>query len=149
MTCAGMNHSRIRYNFSMPSNDDQIIRHALETAKEYGFQFLKLKVGDINFKATIQPEPGFIKQSEQELETNQEQNTIEIKANLVGYYKDLEQPLKIGQKVKKGELLATIMALGLKHDVQSSADGEIIEIFTHDGQPVEYNQILIEIKPDS
>ena len=54
--------------------------------------------------------------------------------------------LKVGDKVKKGQVLAIVEAMKLMNDIESDFDGEIIEILVENGQSVEYGQPLFSIR---
>ena len=54
--------------------------------------------------------------------------------------------VKIGDKVKKGQVLAIVEAMKLMNDIESDFDGEIAEIYVENGQPVEYGQPLFSIR---
>lgn len=54
--------------------------------------------------------------------------------------------VKEGDRVKKGQILCIIEAMKLMNEIESEADGEIIEIMVEDGQAVEYGQTLFLIK---
>lgn len=54
--------------------------------------------------------------------------------------------MKIGDKVKKGQVLAIVEAMKLMNDIESDFDGEIAEIYVENGQPVEYGQPLFCIR---
>ena len=54
--------------------------------------------------------------------------------------------VKIGDKVKKGQVLAIVEAMKLMNDIESDFDGEIAEIYVENGQPVEYGQPLFCIR---
>lgn len=54
--------------------------------------------------------------------------------------------VKVGQKVKKGDVLLLIEAMKLENEVNAHVDGEIIEILVSKGQNVANNEVLIRIK---
>jgi len=68
-----------------------------------------------------------------------------VTAPMVGYYR--AGTLEVGAKVKKGDIIAAVAALGLANDIEAPADGEIDEVFVEPNQPVEYGQVLARIKP--
>lgn len=76
----------------------------------------------------------------------------EIKAPMVGTYYGAPSPdsddfVKVGQKVSKGQPLCIVEAMKLMNEIESDIDGEIVKILTNDSEPVEYNQVLFQIKP--
>ena len=59
---------------------------------------------------------------------------------------DLPPYVQVGDKVKKGQVLAIVEAMKLMNEIESDFDGEIVEISAENGQPVEYGQKLFRIK---
>ena len=54
--------------------------------------------------------------------------------------------VKLGDKVKKGQVLCIVEAMKVMNEIESDLDGEVVKILADDGQPVEYNQPLFAIK---
>lgn len=54
--------------------------------------------------------------------------------------------VKVGDKVKKGDVLCIIEAMKLMNEIESEYDGEIIEIYIQDDEMVEYGKPLFRIK---
>ena len=80
-----------------------------------------------------------------------ESNGNIVKSPLVGTFyaapsEDADPFVKIGDKVKKGQVLAIVEAMKLMNDIESDFDGEIAEIYVENGQPVEYGQPLFCIR---
>lgn len=59
---------------------------------------------------------------------------------------DLPPYVQVGDKVKKGQVLAIVEAMKLMNEIESDFDGEIAEIYVENGKPVEYGQKLFRIK---
>ena len=53
--------------------------------------------------------------------------------------------VKIGDRVKKGDVLCIIEAMKLMNEICSETDGEIIDICAENEQVVEYGQTLFKI----
>ncbi|QGU94814.1 acetyl-CoA carboxylase biotin carboxyl carrier protein [Clostridium bovifaecis] len=85
-------------------------------------------------------------------EVPDEKDNIEtINSPLVGtFYKaaspDSEPYVKIGAKVRRGDIVCIVEAMKLMNEIEAALDGEIIEILVEDGEMVEYNQPLFKIK---
>lgn len=78
-------------------------------------------------------------------------NCKEIKSPIVGtFYEspspDAEAYVKVGDKVKKGDVLCIIEAMKLMNEIESDCDGEIVEILVKNESPIEYGQVLFKIK---
>jgi acetyl-CoA carboxylase biotin carboxyl carrier protein len=54
--------------------------------------------------------------------------------------------VKLGDKVKKGQVLCIVEAMKVMNEIESDMDGEVVKMLAEDGQPVEYNQPLFAIK---
>ena len=72
---------------------------------------------------------------------------LPIKANQVGYYRPAGKPLEVGLTVSKGDVVAVISALGLANDLESPVEGEVVEVLVADGEPVQFGQVLAQVKP--
>jgi acetyl-CoA carboxylase biotin carboxyl carrier protein len=58
-----------------------------------------------------------------------------------------EEPfVKVGTSVKAGQVVCVLEAMKLFNEVQTEADGEIVEILVGDGDVVEYGQPLFVIQ---
>ena len=74
-----------------------------------------------------------------------------VKSPLVGTFyaapsQDLPPYVQVGDKVKKGQVLAIVEAMKLMNEIESDFDGEVVEIYVENGQPVEYGQPLFSIR---
>ena len=54
--------------------------------------------------------------------------------------------VKVGQKVKKGDVLVLIEAMKLENEVNSPFDGEVVEVLVDKGNNVTSDQLLMKIK---
>ena len=73
-----------------------------------------------------------------------------ISAHFVGIFHAWAKPrggalVAVGDRVKVGQLVATIETLNVINEVESPVAGYVVEILVHEGQPVEYGQHLIDI----
>ena len=58
---------------------------------------------------------------------------------------DADNFVEVGDKVKKGQVLAIIEAMKLMNEIESEFDGEIAEVLVENGEAVEYGQPLFRI----
>ena len=65
-----------------------------------------------------------------------------IPSPLVGVFHPAPKAVKIGDKLKKGDVLCIVEAMKLMNEVQMTEDGEIIWIGLEDGDAVEYGQLI-------
>ncbi|SQE71629.1 Biotin carboxyl carrier protein [Staphylococcus lugdunensis] len=85
-------------------------------------------------------------------EANPKEETLQIKASMVGTFflqdsKELTQPVvQVGDKIQEGDIVGYIEAMKVMNEVTSDVSGEIVEILVDHGTNVEYDQALIQIK---
>ena len=93
-----------------------------------------------------------VKKEEPELEQSSNENIGKIvNSPMVGTFYSKPSPkaeplVKVGDKVKKGDVLCIVEAMKLMNEVESEFDGEVVEICCKDEEMVEYGQVLIKIK---
>ena len=73
-----------------------------------------------------------------------------ITAHLVGIFHAWAKPrggtlVAVGDRIKLGQLIATIESLNVINEVESNVAGHVVEILVQEGQPVEYGQPLVVI----
>lgn len=54
--------------------------------------------------------------------------------------------VKVGDKVKKGDVVCVVEAMKLENDVVSTFDGEVSEVLVAKGQAVTAKQALVKVK---
>lgn len=74
-----------------------------------------------------------------------------VKSPIVGTFYQAPSPdkppfVKVGDKVKKGDIIMIIESMKLMNEVQSEFDGTVTKILVGDGQPVEFDQPIMIIK---
>src|SRR5262249_47809109 len=74
-----------------------------------------------------------------------------VKSPIVGTFYRSSEPgaqsfVEIGASVKKGQVLCIIEAMKLMNEIDSEYDGEIVNIYVENGQPVQYGERLFAIK---
>lgn len=73
-----------------------------------------------------------------------------IKSPIVGTFYSSPSPdkppfVKIGDTVKKGDVIMIIESMKLMNEVQSDFDGKVLDILVENGQAVEYDQPIMII----
>jgi acetyl-CoA carboxylase biotin carboxyl carrier protein len=53
---------------------------------------------------------------------------------------------EVGQKITRGKTLCIIESMKLMNEIESDVDGEILEVYPRNGQPVEYGEKLFAIR---
>ena len=112
--------------------DKKIIKKLVEALEE-----LKISLKD---KIIINDD----KQVEEEIEISK----AVVKSPIVGTAYLASEPgakpfVSIGKKIKKGETIMIVEAMKTMNHVPSSLEGIVKKICVEDGQPVEYDQVLI------
>ena len=79
-------------------------------------------------------------------------NFTTVKAPMIGtFYRSAgegkEPFVKVGDKVKKGDVLCIIEAMKLFNEIQSEVSGKIVKVMTDNAQAVEYDQPLFLVEP--
>lgn len=74
-----------------------------------------------------------------------------VKAPIVGTYYSASSPdapayVKVGDRVKSGQVLCIIEAMKLMNEIEAEMDGTIVEILVKNAEPVEYGQTLFMIE---
>jgi acetyl-CoA carboxylase biotin carboxyl carrier protein len=74
-----------------------------------------------------------------------------VKSPIVGTFYDASAPgadpfVRVGDKVSVGKVLCIVEAMKLMNEIESDAQGEIVQVFVKPGQPVEYGQALFAVK---
>ncbi len=85
------------------------------------------------------------------VENKIEENYRIITSPVVGTFYSKPSPsanpyVKVGQMVKKGDVLCVIEAMKLMNEIESECSGEIIEILVKDEDMVDYGKPLFKIK---
>ncbi len=81
----------------------------------------------------------------------QEENYKIIKSPMVGTFYSKPSPnvepfVKVGDHVKKGQIVCIVEAMKLMNEIESEFDGEVVEVCYKDNDMVEYGSCLIKIK---
>ena len=74
-----------------------------------------------------------------------------VKSPIVGTFYRSPEPgaasfVEVGTVVKKGQVFCIIEAMKLMNEIDSEYDGEIVNVYVENGQPVQYGERLFAIK---
>ena len=81
-----------------------------------------------------------------------DEGLLVVKSPLVGTLHRAPEPgappfVEVGSAVRKGQVLCIIEAMKLMNEIDAQHDGEVVEVFAEDRQPVQYGAPLFAIKP--
>ena len=90
-------------------------------------------------------------QTTQPIQEEPKEEYKEIKSPMVGTFyskpsPDKEEFVKVGDKVKKGQVVCIIEAMKLMNEKEAEFDGEVVEVCLNDGDAVEYGKPLFKLK---
>lgn len=76
----------------------------------------------------------------------------EVLSPMVGTFYQAPSPeadpfVREGDRIESGQTLCIIEAMKILNEIPADIQGEVVEILVGDGQPVEYNQVLLKIRP--
>ena len=77
-------------------------------------------------------------------------DVFEAKSPLVGVFYAAPSPgaepfVRVGSRVKKGDVLCIVEAMKLMNEITAEFDGEVVDICVHNGDVVEYGQTLFKL----
>ena len=77
---------------------------------------------------------------------------VVVKSPIVGTFYRASEPgaapyVEIGARVARGQVLCIIEAMKLMNEIDAEEDGEVVQIFVENGQPVQYGDPLFAIRP--
>jgi acetyl-CoA carboxylase biotin carboxyl carrier protein len=77
-------------------------------------------------------------------------NVYEVKAPMVGVFYTAPSPddepfVRIGDEVKKGDVLCILEAMKLMNEIAAEQDGRIVDICVKNGDVAEYGQVLFKL----
>ncbi|MCI9178106.1 MAG: acetyl-CoA carboxylase biotin carboxyl carrier protein [Clostridia bacterium] len=92
-----------------------------------------------------------LKQEEVKVEEIKQEECKTITSPMVGTFYSKASPssspfVKVGDKVKKGDVVCIVEAMKLMNEIESDIDGEVIEVCCKEEDIVEYGTVLFKIK---
>jgi acetyl-CoA carboxylase biotin carboxyl carrier protein len=82
-----------------------------------------------------------------------EAKLYEIKSPMVGTFYRSPAPtepafVEVGDRIRSDQTVCIIEAMKLMNEIEAEVSGQVMEILVQNGEPVEYGQILMRVKPD-
>lgn len=77
----------------------------------------------------------------------------EVTSPMVGTFYSSPGPdepafVRVGDRIRLGQTVCIIEAMKLMNELESEVVGEVVEILPRNGEPVEYGQVLMRVKPN-
>ncbi|MBW4515444.1 MAG: acetyl-CoA carboxylase biotin carboxyl carrier protein [Timaviella obliquedivisa GSE-PSE-MK23-08B] len=75
----------------------------------------------------------------------------EVTSPMVGTFYSAPGPdepafVRVGDRIRLGQTVCIIEAMKLMNELEAEVAGEVVEILTQNGEPVEYGQVLMRVK---
>ena len=132
----------------------QIVRENGLSALEVSENESKIRI-ECEQKAAVQPEAAAparqtITITPKEQDPVDFNRTREIKSPMVGVFYAASAPeaepfVKLGQKVRQGDVVCIVEAMKLMNEITAEFDGEVVDVCVHNGDVVEYGQTLFKL----
>jgi acetyl-CoA carboxylase biotin carboxyl carrier protein len=79
-------------------------------------------------------------------------NLLDITSPMVGTFYRAPAPgeasfVEIGDRIRSGQVVCILEAMKLMNELEAEVSGEVVEILVDNGEPVEYGQVLMRVKP--
>lgn len=72
---------------------------------------------------------------------------IQVVAPCVGVFRTAREPLEVGARVKRKQILGSVEALNVPNEIYAPGVGTLVAWHVQDGQGVEWGQLLLELEP--
>ncbi|MBO9404353.1 MAG: acetyl-CoA carboxylase biotin carboxyl carrier protein [Thermomicrobium sp.] len=138
------------------------VRELIEVMRAAGLQRLEVSHGDLRIvlesaalsaAATLLPPAAASPGRTAEQHTAALEQLETITAPMVGTFYAAPRPgaepfVRVGDRVEPGQVVAIIEAMKVMNEIVAERAGTIVEILVENGQPVEYGQPLMRLRPD-
>ncbi len=139
------------------------VRELVEVMRAAGLHRLEVVQGDLRIalesgapvplaveRATVPPSAPLVPAPSQ---APPEEALETIVAPMVGTFYAAPRPgaepfVRVGDHVEPGQVVAIIEAMKVMNEIVAERSGTIVEILVENGQPVEYGQPLMRLRPD-
>ena len=134
--------------------DKKLIKELVESLNEFRLTELEYQEGDKKIKVSKWAPPSVeksstnVKSNTTKAVLNNDEDGARVKSPIIGTAYLAAEPggkqfVKVGDKIKKGQTIMIVEAMKTMNHVPSSLDGTVKKICVEDGQPIEYDQVLI------
>lgn len=140
----------------------RVVRELVEVMRSAGLQRLEVVQGDLRISlesaqitstASTTTSVATTPVMTPALEAPPTEQLETITAPMVGTFYAAPRPgadpfVRIGDHVEPGQVVAIIEAMKVMNEIVAERSGTIVEILVENGQPVEYGQPLMRLRPD-
>lgn len=128
------------------------IKMKKENNKIYKQEIISGEYEKENRDNTVEEKKLDLLNNEEKTDISMGDNFIEIVSPIVGtFYEspgiDKKPYVKVGDKVKKGDIVCIVEAMKVMNEIEAEVDGEIVEVLIENEQMVQYGEALFKIKP--
>jgi acetyl-CoA carboxylase biotin carboxyl carrier protein len=97
--------------------------------------------------------PGAGSPSDAPVPPSSDNKWVAVAAPMVGTFYRAPAPdeppfVNVGDRITVGQTVCIIEAMKLMNEIEAEVSGEVMEIVVDNAEPVEYEQVLMRIKPD-
>lgn len=127
------------------------VEHLLSLLQRSDASELEVETGGWRLRARRQVAvvpPGVPEPAREPAAAPEQPASVWVRAPLVGFFQPRAQPLQVGDRVQRGEVVCLIRAMGLPNEVYSPVDGRVAEVLVEEGVPVEYGQPLYRLEEE-
>jgi acetyl-CoA carboxylase biotin carboxyl carrier protein len=79
----------------------------------------------------------------------EEEGCIWVTSPVVGVFSWGDHPIQEGDVVTEGQIVGVVESMRLINPVRAQASGTVLRVLVHNGDPVEYGQNLLVLRPDA
>jgi acetyl-CoA carboxylase biotin carboxyl carrier protein len=115
---------------------------------------LKIKVKRLPDQMSLATQGAAMMAPQQEVARSEDisDGLVIIPAPMVGtFYRapspDAKPYINVGDEIEAGEVICVIEAMKLMNEITADVNGEVVGIMVEDGQPVEYDQPMFQVRP--
>ncbi|MBZ5536058.1 MAG: acetyl-CoA carboxylase biotin carboxyl carrier protein [Acidobacteriia bacterium] len=124
-----------------------------------GAEFIRVPPGGVATNPGV-PVEGLVQSAENSVSTAplppvpeelEDKERYVVKSPIVGTFYASPDPtapsfVKVGDRVKAGQVLCIVEAMKLMNEIESEVSGELIKVYVENAQPVEYGEPLFAIR---
>ena len=138
--------------------DKKLIKELVENLKEFNLTELEYQDGNTKIKVSKasrvmeQSKTGaVVSPNKAVLNNSDDADGVRVKSPIIGTAYLAPEPgakpfVEVGKKIKKGDTIMIVEAMKTMNHVPSTHSGIVKKVSVEDGQPVEYDQILILVE---